>query len=82
LDLIFHLCPSVRRPAGATNARAPTDATTPNFYNERPRWLSDAYEALDRAVAAAYGWPEDVATQDALQRLLALNAERAKAQAA
>jgi hypothetical protein len=35
--------------------------------------------ALDRAVAAAYGWPEDIATDDALARLLALSLERAKA---
>jgi hypothetical protein len=30
-------------------------------------------------VASAYGWPEDIATDDALQRLLALNLERANA---
>ena len=50
------------------------------LYNQRPRWLADAHEALDRAVAAAYGWPEDIATDDALQRLLALNLERAATQ--
>jgi len=55
--------------------------TLTNLYNQRPRWLADAHEALDRAVAAAYGWPEDIATDDALQRLLALNLERAAAQA-
>ena len=54
--------------------------TLTNLYNQRPRWLADAHDALDRAVAAAYGWPEDVATDDALQRLLALNLERAAAQ--
>ena len=54
--------------------------TLTNLYNQRPRWLADAHEALDRAVAAAYGWPEDIATDDALARLLALNLERAKAQ--
>jgi type II restriction/modification system DNA methylase subunit YeeA len=51
--------------------------TLTNLYNERPRWLADAHDALDRAVAAAYGWPEDIATADALARLLALNLERA-----
>jgi type II restriction/modification system DNA methylase subunit YeeA len=56
------------------------ERTLTNLYNERPRWLADAHEALDRAVAAAYGWPEDIATDDALQRLLALNLERAAAQ--
>ena len=52
--------------------------TLTNLYNERPRWLSLAHEALDRAVAAAYGWPEGISTEDALARLLALNLERAR----
>ena len=56
------------------------ERTLTNLYNQRPRWLADAHEALDRAVAAAYGWPEDISTEDALQRLLALNLERAAAQ--
>jgi len=56
------------------------ERTLTNLYNERPRWLADAHDALDRAVAAAYGWPEDIATDDALQRLLALNLARAAAQ--
>ena len=30
------------------------------------------------AQAAAYGWPEAIATEDALARLLALNLERAR----
>jgi type II restriction/modification system DNA methylase subunit YeeA len=50
--------------------------TLTNLYNEPPRWLADAHETLDRAVAAAYGWPEDISTDDALARLLALNLER------
>jgi hypothetical protein len=54
--------------------------TLTNLYNERPRWLADAHDALDRAVAAAYGWPEDISTDEALQRLLALNLARAAAQ--
>ena len=53
------------------------ERTLTNLYNERPRWLADAHDALDRAVAAAYGWPEDIATEEALARLLALNLERA-----
>jgi type II restriction/modification system DNA methylase subunit YeeA len=56
------------------------ERTLTNLYNQRPRWLADAHDALDRAVAAAYGWPEDIATDDALARLLALNLERASAQ--
>ncbi len=38
------------------------ERTLTNLYNQRPRWLADAHDALDRAVAAAYGWPEDIAT--------------------
>jgi type II restriction/modification system DNA methylase subunit YeeA len=54
--------------------------TLTNLYNERPRWLADAHGAVDRAVAAAYGWPEDISTEDALARLLSLNLERASVQ--
>ncbi|HEX8432664.1 MAG TPA: class I SAM-dependent DNA methyltransferase [Longimicrobium sp.] len=53
--------------------------TLTNLYNDRPAWLANAHAELDRAVAAAYGWPADIATDDALERLLALNLERAGA---
>jgi hypothetical protein len=46
----------------------------------RPTWLRDAHAALDAAVAAAYGWPADIADDDALARLFALNQERAAAE--
>ena len=49
--------------------------TLTNLYNVRPAWLANAHAALDRAVAAAYGWP-DIPVDDALERLLALNMER------
>ena len=39
-----------------------------------------AHAKLDRAVFAAYGWPHDLADEDILSRLLALNLERAAAQ--
>ena len=51
--------------------------TLTKLYNERPTWLDNAHRELDAAVAAAYGWPEDISTDDALVRLLALNQERA-----
>ena len=51
--------------------------TLTNLYNERPQWLASAHADLDRAVAAAYGWPEDIAIDDALARLLELNLARA-----
>jgi hypothetical protein len=67
-------------PKNADAAVKLKERTLTNLYNERPRWLTDAHDALDRAVAAAYGWPEDISTEDALARLLALNLERAKIQ--
>ncbi|HVP13774.1 MAG TPA: type IIL restriction-modification enzyme MmeI, partial [Phycisphaerae bacterium] len=33
--------------------------TLTNLYNDRPTWLELAHLELDRAVLAAYGWPED-----------------------
>jgi type II restriction/modification system DNA methylase subunit YeeA len=51
--------------------------TSTKLYNERPTWLDNAHRELDAAVAAAYGWPADIAEEEALSRLLALNLERA-----
>jgi type II restriction/modification system DNA methylase subunit YeeA len=56
--------------------------TLTNLYNARPQWLDDAHRDLDAAVAAAYGWPADIAEDDALARLLELNLARASAGAA
>ncbi len=50
--------------------------TFTNLYNERPTWLHNAHAALDRAVFAAYGWPEDSSDEDILKNLLALSVER------
>jgi hypothetical protein len=57
--------------------------TLTNLYNARPAWLDHAHQALDMAVAAAYGWadytpamPED----EILRRLLALNLSRSSGQ--
>jgi type II restriction/modification system DNA methylase subunit YeeA len=57
------------------------DRTLTKLYNARPQWLADAHAELDRAVAAAYGWPEDIATDDALAKLLELNLARAAEEA-
>jgi type II restriction/modification system DNA methylase subunit YeeA len=51
--------------------------TLTNLYNARPAWLDGLHSRLDAAVAQAYGWPEDIAEDEALVRLLALNLERA-----
>jgi hypothetical protein len=55
--------------------------TLTNLYNTRGTpegaWIDALHADLDRAVAAAYGWPEDIGTDDALARLLTLNQTRA-----
>jgi type II restriction/modification system DNA methylase subunit YeeA len=53
--------------------------TLTNLYNQSPAWLAQAHEALDAAVAAAYGWVDytpSMADDEILRRLLALNLER------
>ena len=51
--------------------------TLTNLYNARPHWLELAHHKLDQAVSAAYGWPDDLSDEEILERLLALNLERA-----
>ena len=51
--------------------------TLTNLYNARPDWLAAAHRRLDAAVFAAYGWPEGLADEEILARLLALNLVRA-----
>jgi hypothetical protein len=56
--------------------------TLTNLYNARPAWLANAHQALDAAVAAAYGWLDytpDMPEEEILRRLLALNLERSRA---
>ena len=51
-----------------------------NLYNRRPTWLDLAHQRLDEAVLDAYGWPHEVTDEEILERLLALNLERAARQ--
>jgi len=60
-------------PRNEDAAKALKKRTLTNLYNTRPRWLADAHAALDAAVAAAYGWSADIADDDALRELRALN---------
>ena len=56
--------------------------TLTKLYNERPAWLAQAHEALDAAVAVAYGWADytpEMTDEEVLRRLLALNRERSAA---
>jgi len=53
--------------------------TLTKLYNQRPAWLAHAHEALDTAVAAAYGWSDytpAMPDDELLRRLLALNLTR------
>ncbi|MBP9954626.1 MAG: class I SAM-dependent DNA methyltransferase [Ottowia sp.] len=66
------------------DAKALQKRTLTNLYNQRPAWLAQAHEALDAAVAAAYGWADytpAMSDDDILRRLLALNLARAGADA-
>jgi hypothetical protein len=64
------------------DAKALQKRTLTNLYNQRPAWLAMAHEALDAAVAAAYGWADyspQMSDDEILARLLALNLQRAGA---
>ena len=55
--------------------------TLTQLYNQRPAWLASAHQQLDAAVAAAYGWHDytpDMADDEILRRLLALNLARSQ----
>lgn len=65
-------------PEGATEAELKKRTLT-NLYNQRPTWLDLAHKKLDAAVFDAYGWPHDLEDEAILERLLALNLERAGA---
>ncbi|MCX6096834.1 MAG: hypothetical protein NT125_09065 [Candidatus Bipolaricaulota bacterium] len=64
-------------PEGATEAELKKRTLT-NLYNEHPTWLDLAHQRLDHAVLEAYAWPHDLSDDQILERLLALNLERAR----
>jgi hypothetical protein len=53
--------------------------TLTKLYNECPAWLDHAHEALDKAVAAAYGWEWPLDDETILARLLELDLSRGEA---
>ena len=63
-------------PRDEASAKKLKKRTLTNLYNVRPQWLADAHASLDAAVATAYGWSSDIADDDALGMLLALNLTR------
>jgi type II restriction/modification system DNA methylase subunit YeeA len=68
-------------PCDADCAAKLKERTLTKLYNERPAWLDFAHKKLDAAVAAAYGWPADLSDETILEKLLALNLERAAEEA-
>ena len=63
-------------PRDAACAKLLAKRTLTSLYNQRPEWLDHAHRNLDTAVAAAYGWPADLADEAILEKLLALNLAR------
>lgn len=63
-------------PEGASEAELKKRTLT-NLYNQRPTWLDLAHKRLDEAALDAYNWPHDITDDEILERLLALNLERA-----
>lgn len=61
----------------AESAARLKDRTLTKLYNARPAWLDTCHKKLDAAVAAAYGWPDDLNDDAILERLLALNQAQA-----
>ena len=64
-------------PEGASEAEF-RKRTLTNLYNARPTWLENAHARLDAAAFVAYGWPLDIADEEVLQNLPALNLERSE----
>ena len=59
-------------PAGITPDELKKRTLT-NLSTQRPFWLVQAHERLDRAVHAAYGWEWPLDPEDVLARLAELN---------
>jgi hypothetical protein len=70
-------------PVDEAAAKELAKRTLTNLYNARPAWLAHAHQALDEAVADAYGWGEDfragtLTDDEILARLFRLNQARAR----
>ena len=63
---------------GLTREAEKKKRTLTNLYNTRPTWPFLAHKRLDEAVFAAYEWEPALSDEEILEKLLALNLERAK----
>ena len=79
------------RTPNASRGPAPLPSTASLPLSEKEKQIHDAglvsvlrqlHDELDAAVFAAYGWPATLTDAEILQRVVALNAERAKEEAA
>ena len=73
---LYNVLEKVRAGAALTDAEADVKA------RGRVLILKDLHDQIDRATADAYGWPHDLTDEQILEELVALNAERAKEEAA
>ena len=67
---------------GLTPSPSPTrrgeQRTLTNLYNAYATCLDAAHKRLYEAVFAVYGWKSELSDEEILEKLLALNLERAK----
>ncbi|WP_298127164.1 DNA methyltransferase [Brevundimonas sp.] len=73
---LYNVLEKVRAGADLTDAEADVKA------RGRVLILKDLHDQIDRATADAYGWPHDLTDEQILEKLVALNAERVKEEAA
>lgn len=73
---LYNVLEKVRAGTALTDAEADVKA------RGRVLILKDLHDQIDRATADAYGWPHDLTDEQILEKLVALNAERAKEEAA
>jgi hypothetical protein len=73
---LYNVLEKVRAGAELTAAEADVKA------RGRVLILKDLHDQIDRATADAYGWPHDLTDEQILEKLVALNAERAAEEAA
>jgi hypothetical protein len=66
-------------PKDEEHAKNLKERTLTQLYNQRPTWLDLAHRKLDETVFAAYGWDPVLSDEQILEKLLALNLERAAA---
>jgi hypothetical protein len=75
---VIHGLPEQIRPLNDAAETALKKRTLTILYNERPAWLEHAHARSMLQWRLAYGWPSDIAEEDALAGLLELNRERGR----